>query len=104
MILARTLGRSGWLAVALVAVSMTASRAAETGQGKKLQISGIYPHLTVYNGQGECGIGAIVPWADKLWMVTYPPHMPKGGPDKLYEIDQDMTMHIRPESVGGTHA
>lgn len=67
-------------------------------------ISGIYPHLAVFNPYGECGIGAVVPWADKLWIITYPPHMPRGGADKLYTIDKDLRLEMRPESVGGTHA
>lgn len=29
-------------------------------------ISGIYPRLTYYNNEGECGTGAVVPWADRL--------------------------------------
>ena len=74
-----------------------------------LQISGIYPHLAVFNDTGpeqdrECGIGAVVPWAGKLWLITYPPHRRTGSPDKLYEIDAQLRMTTRPESVGGTHA
>jgi hypothetical protein len=74
-----------------------------------LQVSGIYPHLAVFNDTGpeqdnECGIGAVVPWAGKLWLITYPPHRRTGSADKLYEIDGRMQMRIRPESVGGTHA
>src|ERR1044072_768117 len=72
--------------------------------GEKLQISGIYPHLAAFNGDRECGIGAVVPWAGKLWMITYPPHAPGASRDKLYEIDESMNVTIRPESVGGTHA
>ncbi len=30
-----------------------------------LQFSGIYPHLAYYNNEGECGTGAVVPWADR---------------------------------------
>ncbi len=71
---------------------------------KVVRISGIYPHLAVFNGYGECGMGAIVPWADRLWFITYPPHCPKGGHDKLYTVDKDLKLEIRPESVGGTHA
>jgi len=67
-------------------------------------ISGIYPHLAYYNIEGECGTGAVVPWADKLWVITYGPHLPFGSSDKLYEIDQDLNMQIRPESIGGTPA
>ncbi len=68
------------------------------------QFSGIYPHLAVFNQQNECGIGAVVPWADRLWLVTYMPHGPGGSDDKLYEITSDLTQIIRPESIGGTPA
>lgn len=69
-----------------------------------VRISGLYPHLAVFNPYGECGIGAVVPWADRLWMITYPPHMTHGGEDGLYSIGEDLRMEIRQESVGGTHA
>jgi len=68
------------------------------------EVSGIYPHLASYNGGGECGTGAVVPWADRLWVITYSPHAPKGSDDKLYEIDGNLTLTVRPESVGGTPA
>ena len=71
---------------------------------KVVRISGIYPHLSVFNGSGECGIGALMPWADKLWFLTYPPHRPQGSEDKLYTVDKNLKLEIRPESVGGTHA
>lgn len=80
-----------------------------------LQISGVYPHLTTYGvysqdgahnkaGHDECGIGAVVPWAGKLWMVNYAPHQPRGSEHKLYSIDEDLNLTIHPESVGGTPA
>lgn len=82
-----------------------------------LFISGVYPHLTTYGvysqngahykgGHNECGIGAIVPWAEKLWMVNYAPHMPGGSEHKLFSVDADLTkpMTVHPESVGGTPA
>ncbi len=80
-----------------------------------IAISGIHPHLTVFgiysekgghykDGHNECGIGAIVPWANKLWMVNYAPHMPKGSEHKLFSIDNDLKMTVHPESVGGTPA
>jgi hypothetical protein len=68
------------------------------------QFSGIYPHLAYYNNEGECGTGAVVPWAGKLWLVTYGPHLPFGSSDKLYEINPDLVRVIRPESLGGTPA
>jgi hypothetical protein len=88
-----------------------------------LFISGVYPHLAVFNrgrdknsdgregSTNQCskdgdegGIGAIVPWAGKLWMVTYSPHCPDGSSDKLYSIDTNLELTIHPESIGGTPA
>ena len=69
-----------------------------------LEFSGIYPHLAYFNTHGECGTGAVVPWANRLWVITYAPHQPKGSTDKLYEIDSALNITTRPESVGGTPA
>jgi hypothetical protein len=80
----------------------------ENGAGKRQNyfpsFSGIYPHLAYYNEEGECGTGAVVPWADRLWVVTYGPHLPFGSSDKLYEITPDLQQIVRPESIGGTPA
>lgn len=93
-------------------------------QTKPLQVSGVYPHLATFNESwnkqewlkpgvprpkgygdgGENGIGAITPWAGKLWMVTYSPHMPNGSSDKLYSIDDQLNVTVHPESIGGTPA
>lgn len=69
-----------------------------------LIFSGIYPHLAYYNNEGECGTGAVVPWAERLWVITYGPHLPFGSSDKLYEITPDLQMITRVESIGGTPA
>lgn len=84
-----------------------------TAPSKPLQISGVYPHLAVFNEGGgvkctgdgsEGGIGAVTPWAGKLWMITYSPHCPNGSSDKLYSIDENLNLYVHPESVGGTPA
>lgn len=67
-------------------------------------VSGVYPHLAMYNEEGECGTGAVVLWAGRLWAVTYAPHKPTGSSDKLYEVTPDLRQIIRPESIGGTPA
>ncbi len=67
-------------------------------------ISGIYPSLAMFNEENECGTGAVVPWAGKLWVITYAPHAPLGSTDKLYEISPDLRQTVRPESIGGTPA
>jgi len=71
-----------------------------------LQISGIFPKFSVvgvHEGRSETGIGALMVWADKLWMVSYVAHIHGGGAG-LYEISDDMTIKRRPESVTGTYA
>lgn len=91
------LPRAGWSALL--------DKTKTTGTAVKLlQFSGIYPHLAYFNHHGECGTGAVVPWAGRLWVITYAPHMPWGSTDKLYEIDDNLNLVIRPESVGGTPA
>lgn len=67
-------------------------------------VSGIYPKLAMFNNEGECGTGAVVPWAGSLWVVTYAPHAPNGSSDKLYEVSSDLVQTIRKESIGGTPA
>ena len=73
-------------------------------RGTADQISGIYPHLAFYNSEAECGTGAVVPWADRLWVITYGPHLPFGSSDKLYEISPSLTRKTFEGSIGGTPA
>jgi hypothetical protein len=77
---------------------------AYTAVAEPIQLSGIYPSLAMFNEEGECGTGAVVPWADRLWVITYAPHKPEGSSDKLYEITPELKQIIRPESIGGTPA
>ncbi|MBI5771978.1 MAG: hypothetical protein HZA93_29665 [Verrucomicrobia bacterium] len=92
------------LPLTLAALLALASSVAAADASPPFQISGVYPHLAMFNGGNECGTGAVVPWADRLWVVTYSPHSPKGSDDKLYEITSDLRQIIRPESIGGTPA
>ncbi len=89
------------LCFALFLLSILSTAAADD---TPLAISGRYPHLAVFNHGGECGIGAVVPWAGHLWFTSYPPHKPTGSDDKLYEVDEQLKMVARPESIGGTSA
>jgi len=73
-------------------------------EGEQVCISGVYPHLTMWNSEGECGTGAVVVWQGQLWAVTYAPHRPKGSTDKLYRVTADLRQNIFEGSVGGTPA
>jgi hypothetical protein len=72
-----------------------------------MQVNGVFPHLTVVGpsdkNRSESGIGALIPWADKLWMIGYVSHI-QGSRIGLYEISGDMSMIRHPESVTGTFA
>jgi hypothetical protein len=54
--------------------------------------------------RSECGVGALIPWADALWAVTYNSHTPRTGTGLgLYRIDETLNgerVHVH----DGTHA
>ncbi|MFC2129091.1 hypothetical protein ACFLRR_04395 [Bacteroidota bacterium] len=83
---------------------MFSCKQSEQNNQDPIQFSGIYPHLASYNNESECGTGAIVSWADRLWVITYGPHLPFGSSDNLYEITPDLQQIVREESIGGTPA
>ena len=95
----------GKLLIIALCMVLSCSALAQKGATKPYpSISGIYPHLAYYNNEGECGTGAVVPWAGRLWVITYGPHLPNGSSDKLYEITPNLQQIIHPESIGGTPA
>ena len=68
-------------------------------------ISGVNPDLCTFNEEGECGTGAVVPWAGSVWYISYAPHKPNGSTDKLYELVSPTERKIRRDvSIGGTPA
>lgn len=93
---------------AAISCMLMSQSATETEQTTKplYHVNGVFPNLTVLGPmehRSESGIGALLPWADKLWMVGYVAHI-KGSRIGLYEIDDNMTMRKHPESVTGTFA
>ena len=63
-------------------------------QSMPLQINGIFPHLAVTaESRSECGTGALMPWADRLYTVTYLSVPHAGAGTGLYEITPDFTMN-----------
>ncbi len=104
-------GNSAWLKVVFctamlnIAIAWLLSNLRAECQGQEpIRVSGIYPHLAMFNNENECGTGAVVPWAGHLWVVTYGPHEPQGSTDKLYQISENLEQQVRPESIGGTPA
>lgn len=77
------------------------------GSDAPIQVDGVFPNMTVYapgaGSNSETGIGALIPWADRLWAIGYVAHI-KGEGIGLYEIRDNMTMHLHPQAVTGTFA
>lgn len=66
------------------------------------------PNVGVFADTGplrsECGVGALMPWADALWAVTYNSHTPRTGTGlSLWRID-DTLKAARVHNHDGTHA
>jgi hypothetical protein len=73
----------------------------------RVNINGIFPHLAVVAAhvpRSETGIGALMPWADRLWFITYPSSPRSGRGTGLFSIDENMDLAKHPESVVGTYA
>lgn len=72
-------------------------------------ISGVLPQLAITGDalphRSEVGTGGLMGWAGRLWLVTYVSHTKTtGSGGGLYEIDSNLVMTKRPESVDGTYA
>lgn len=74
-----------------------------------LNFGGVVPSLAISADLGpprsELGIGGLMPWNGRLYVVTYVSHKAKSGTGAgLYWIDQQMRMHRCPEGRDGTYA
>lgn len=75
---------------------------------KGFSFSGVVPSLSLRAKLGPprseiCG-GALMAWADRLWVATYVSHKSASGVGGgLYEINDDFDMVERPESYTGTY-
>jgi hypothetical protein len=69
-----------------------------------LSASGVFPALTVTadsapttnvtSPRSECGVGALMAWADRLFVVSYLSVPYAGSGTGLYSIDQNMVMTV----------
>lgn len=77
-------------------------------ENQPVNISGVIPSLAMtadHLPRTEAGIGALMPWANRLWAVTYVAHLaPTGSGTGLYEISNDLQLKKHPASVVGTYA
>ncbi|MDR1601629.1 MAG: hypothetical protein LBS42_04280 [Tannerella sp.] len=75
---------------------------------ENVQVGGVFPHLAMvadHSPRTEAGTGALFPWANRLWVITYVAHLDRSGSGTgLYEINEKMELKKRPESVVGTYA
>lgn len=79
----------------------------EVADSNPININGVFPHLAVvarHIPRSETGIGALMPWADRLWFITYPSNPGSGRGTGLFSIDGNMNLTKHPDSVVGTYA
>lgn len=92
--------------ILLCTVFCLASEAQETNQ--PVNVSGVFPSLAMTAGhfpRTEAGTGALMPWANRLWVVTYVAHLAgTGSGTGLYEIDENFKIKKHPASIVGTYA
>ena len=74
-----------------------------------INVSGVVPALTasaaIDGAKSENGIGALMPWAGKLWYITYVAHgTDTGSGSGLFTVDKDFQLEKHPASVVGTYA
>ncbi|GBF74346.1 hypothetical protein [Paenibacillus sp. 598K] len=74
-----------------------------------VQVGGVYPHLTAVAGidgaRSETGIGAVMPWANRLWYISYVAHsVGTGTGTGLFEVNDKLEVRKHPQSVVGTYA
>ena len=63
-----------------------------------IHASGVFPSLTVTAStspkRSECGHGALMAWADRLYTISYLSVPNAGSGTGLYEIDENMTQRL----------
>ena len=72
-------------------------------------ISGVIPTIAAVADTGplrsESGIGAVMPWADLLWYISYTSFgATDGSGTGLFSVDAELRLKRHPESVVGTFA
>jgi hypothetical protein len=98
----RNLNKSGAILFLFISTMLS-------GQNVPLNnVSGVFPSLALTAGhfpRTEAGTGALMPWANRLWVMTYVAHLAgTGNGTGLYEIDENMQLKKNPASIVGTYA
>ncbi len=67
------------MVVLLMMAICTVSADNTSAEGPPVQVNGVFPNLTMMakgvGSDSEAGIGALIPWAEKLWAVGYVAHI-----------------------------
>jgi hypothetical protein len=69
-----------------------------------MNVSGVFPHLAQVADLGpprsEIGVGCLMPWAGKLYVLNYLSHKSDGSGSSLRRIDADLAMEVVEETRG----
>lgn len=87
---------------------MLGSFAIQVNGQNNSSVSGVFPNLALvanHSPRTEAGTGGLMPWANRLWIITYVAHLSTSGSGTgLYEINEKMELKKRAESIVGTYA
>lgn len=82
----------------MISLSAYAALAATQMASASVHASGVFPALSVTATSGpkrsECGHGALMAWADRLYTISYLSVPDAGSGTGLYEIDENMTQRL----------
>ena len=99
-----------WLCAAVLSLVVFSSGSAPTQEktpvSPPVQVKGVFPRMAAVAGHenpSEAGFGALLPWADRLWAISYVSHI-QGSGTGLYELDENMRWRKNQASVVGTFA
>jgi len=99
--------RSVVLLLILLFATNTDVSNAQSSDDVPLQIKGVFPEMTIRTDRNatrsESAVGALLPWADKLWAIGYVSHI-SGAGIGLYTVDDQFNWEKHPKSVTGTFA
>lgn len=93
------------LVIGCFAINAFAQEPDKKTEAPPIQVGNAFPNITTiaeYDSPTEAGIGALLPWANRLWFVSYVAHK-RGSGTGLYWVDETMKMHKHPASVVGTY-
>jgi hypothetical protein len=93
------------MSISFEAAPARTAAATESGDGRPLNVSGVFPSLAQIGDFGpprsELGVGSLMPWNGFLYVQNYNSHKAHSGSGvSLRRVALDLTMEVVPETLG----